>query len=118
MPNPTRVINITGFSNGIPTMTNGGNVDCNPGDFIRWNCPPASGTITGITYASGSVVFSSGPSPVGGGNWQGQISEALFSSPNPPSSVDENYNITGNPPGGQPHSHDPKIIVTPPPPAN
>jgi hypothetical protein len=116
MPNTTRIINITGFSNGIPIMDNNGNVSCNSGDWVQWNCPPNVGTIESISYASGSVVFSSGPGPVGNsGNWKGQISASLFSGTNPPTSVDENYNITGNPPGGQPHSHDPRITVSPPP---
>ena len=115
MPNPKRIINITGFSNGVPIMTTNGNVGCNPGDWIQWNCPPAVGVITGITYASGSVVFSSGPEQMKNSpNWHGQISESLFPPPNPPASVEENYNIAGNPPSGQPHSHDPKITVTPP----
>ena len=116
MGQKTVVVNITGFANGIPVMDSRGNVSCNAGDWIQWNCPPSIGTITGITFASGSQVFSSGPDKMTGnsGSWKGQTSETLFNEPNPPLTKEEDYNITGNPRGGQTHSHDPKITVSPP----
>lgn len=103
------IIKITGFTNGVPDMKNKGDVDCKPGDTIKWMIDEKKvGTIKAIRYKSGDYVFDSGPCPKGSsGNWEGVISNSANGT--------EEYTIVAAPPSPamQAMPYDPHIKVSP-----
>lgn len=113
----TKIINITGFTNGKPIMTSNGDITCGAGDTIKWICPNAIGNVYSVSKTGGTQVFNeapgSAPGPIVPGpknenGWSGKIKDAK----DLPKKVNtEKYHICAAPKGKAPSLFDPQITV-------